>query len=142
MDTIIPLCLSRQTVFDLQDYLFDHSDCADLPQLIRQVIEEWIGARQTSWQLDEQAKLNGYLWKSLFLPEGTRLMTKYRGVSRTATVENGRIVCDECAMSPRQFAHAAGGTGRNAWQTIWIRLPGEKFWKQAAACRPKSCKTL
>jgi hypothetical protein len=35
-------------------------------------------------------------------------------------------------VTPAQLANAIAGGTRNAWRDLWIRLPGERQWKNAA----------
>lgn len=77
----------------------------------------------------------GYQWKSLFLPDGTRLRMQYQGDHEYAMVEGDRLIYQGRPVSPNQFANSFGGGVRNAWQELAIRLPGEKRWTNAAARR-------
>ncbi|MYM69674.1 hypothetical protein GTP45_22920 [Pseudoduganella sp. FT55W] len=77
----------------------------------------------------------GYQWKQLFLPNGTELRTIYCGQSLYATVENEQILIDGVPTTPSRLANRQGCGSRNAWKTIWLRLPGNKRWELAARCR-------
>ena len=39
------------------------------------------------------------------------------------------------SMSPNQFATASLGTVRNAWEAIFVQIPGERDWKRATGLR-------
>jgi hypothetical protein len=82
------------------------------------------------------AATRGYQWKQLFLPNGTELRTIYCGRSIYATVENEQIISDSGPTTPSRLANSKGCGSRNAWQTIWLRLPGGTRWQRAADCRP------
>ncbi|MYN30683.1 hypothetical protein [Duganella levis] len=77
----------------------------------------------------------GYQWKQLFLPNGTELRTIYCGRSIYAKVENEQIISDSGPTTPSRLANSNGCGSRNAWQTIWLRLPGSTRWQRAADCR-------
>jgi hypothetical protein len=42
------------------------------------------------------------------------------------------------SVSPAQFVNLVGGTFRNAWTTIWVRMPCVDEWKPALALRKKT----
>jgi len=79
----------------------------------------------------------GYQWKRLFLPEGTRLRISFHGQQRFACVEGGTILSDGMATTPSRFANQDGCGSRNAWQAIWLQFPGERDWTPASNCHPK-----
>lgn len=77
----------------------------------------------------------GYQWKDVFLPNGTELRTIYCGRSAYATVEDEQIISDSGPTTPSRLANRRGCGTRNAWQTVWLRLPGSTRWQRAADCR-------
>jgi len=79
----------------------------------------------------------GYQWKRLFLSDGTRLRTSFRGQQRFARVEGAAIISDGAVTTPSRFANWDGCGSRNAWQAIWLQFPGECGWTPASICRPK-----
>lgn len=38
-------------------------------------------------------------------------------------------------MTPSQFAATVGGSRRNAWRDLWLRLPASLNWRKAAFLR-------
>jgi hypothetical protein len=81
--------------------------------------------------------MQGYQWKSLFLPDGTVLRTVFGGKNYHCRVDNDRIVYDGEAVSPSGFVNAVGGIRRNAWRSIWVLLSTEKEWKLADSLRTR-----
>lgn len=77
----------------------------------------------------------GYQWKQLFLPNGTELRATFCGKSTYAKVQDEVILCDGAPTTPSRLANASGCGTRNAWRAIWLRFPGDRAWKLAAACR-------
>lgn len=77
----------------------------------------------------------GYQWKSLFLPEGTRVRCLHRDGAAYAMVEGDRIIHEGRAVTPNQLANMFGSGVRNAWTQLYLRLPGDKYFKQAALHR-------
>ncbi len=77
----------------------------------------------------------GYRWKTLFLPDGTDLRMETARATYYARVEGDQIIFDGRSVSPRGMTLAIAGEGRNAWRDLWLKPPGERFWKQATRCR-------
>jgi len=66
----------------------------------------------------------GYQWQTLFLPNGTRLMAKYKGKPHYAEVQHSKIVDDAGSYSPSEWASkVANHTSRNAWRDIYVQDP-------------------
>lgn len=78
----------------------------------------------------------GYLWKRLFLPDGTLLRTTISGKTYHAKVEGDDLVSDGQKLSPSQFVNGHGGV-RNAWRVVWLRFPDGE-WERADRCRDAS----
>ncbi|WP_229260455.1 hypothetical protein [Duganella alba] len=81
------------------------------------------------------ATSRGYQWKQLFLPNGTELRAIYGGRPLYARVEDEQILSDNGPTTPSRLANRQGCGTRNAWQAIWLRLPGSTRWQRAAECR-------
>lgn len=78
----------------------------------------------------------GLYWKSLFLPNGTRVRMTYGGVDHFAEIRHERLMDDDESFSPSQWAsHVAGGTNRNAWRDLFVKTPGTVDWELAATAR-------
>jgi hypothetical protein len=77
----------------------------------------------------------GYQWKEVFLPAGTKLRASFDRKPYFAVVEGAEIKYGEHAVSPSCFANLHGSGNRNAWKTIWLRLPGSDGWLPADVCR-------
>jgi len=64
----------------------------------------------------------GYMWRNVFLSNGTELKMHYKGKDYYARVKNEKIYYKDISYSPSEFArHIANNTSRNAWRDIWIR---------------------
>jgi len=77
----------------------------------------------------------GYQWKEVFLPDGTRLRTSFDHKQYFAMVAGAEIKYGEHAISPSCFANLYGSGNRNAWKSVWLRLPGSTEWLLADVCR-------
>ncbi|MFD2366230.1 hypothetical protein [Pseudoduganella sp. GCM10020061] len=80
----------------------------------------------------------GFQWKDVFLPDGTRLKTRVRRRTYYAAVQGDRIQCEGKEMSPHVFANAFGVEGRNAWRHVWVHLPYDTSWKIASSLRQRN----
>ena len=60
---------------------------------------------------------------------------QYRGHYAFAKIVGDAVLYDGRPMSPNQFAAEVAGTARNAWRDLWLRLPGQRYWKNAAFIR-------
>jgi hypothetical protein len=84
----------------------------------------------------------GFQWKNLFLPNGTRLRMTYKGTVHEAEVRHRQIVHDGeteyegSPLSPSLLVRKiAGDTNRNAWRDLYILRPGERDWVLADVAR-------
>jgi hypothetical protein len=98
-------------------------------------IREWL-ARNDPESFGMPA-VNGYQWKSVFLPNGTVLRTVFGGKNYHCRVEGDAIVYNNDRVSPAGFVNAAGGVRRNAWKALWILFPNSSVWRSAGSLRPK-----
>ncbi len=73
----------------------------------------------------------GYQWKELFLPDSTELRMECAGATFYAKVVGDDILYGGRSVSPRGLTLAIAGDGRNAWRDLWLRLPGDRYWKRA-----------
>lgn len=78
---------------------------------------------------------NGYRWKTIFLPHGTRLRMHTAAGAQDGVIQNGELVFNGRRMSPRQMTIAAAGDGYNAWRSLWLLLPDSSRWKNALQLR-------
>jgi len=78
---------------------------------------------------------NGYQWKQVFLPEGTKLRASFGRQSYFAMVEGEQIKYGKHAISPSCLANLFGSGNRNAWKAVWLRFPGSDEWLLAETCR-------
>jgi len=78
---------------------------------------------------------DGYQWKQLFLPDGTRLRASFGRTHYFAVVQGAEIRYGEQAVSPSGFANLKGSGNRNAWKAVWLRFPGSELWVLADVCR-------
>lgn len=103
-------------------------------EALGQAVKTWI-AHEREIHPDRVESVRGYQWKTLFLPESTELSMVYGDQTYHARVVANDIMFEGRSVSPRGMTLAIAGEGRNAWRDLRIRLPGERGWKRASACR-------
>jgi len=115
---------------ELRQFLSRSNKPLPLADAMRTAINEWI-ARQP----DVDQPHCGYQWKQLFLPSGTQLRLHHRGRHYYAHVEGDQIIFKQRCVSPRGMVLSIAGEGRNAWRDLWLHLPQEGNWINAARLR-------
>jgi hypothetical protein len=119
----------------LAEFLASSGSPLTAAEAASKAIDQWI-ASQRGQLLDLPiGSPHGYRWKTLFLPEGTRVRMHCAGKNFDATVEGDDLVFEGRSMSPRQMTLAVSGQGYNAWRALWILLPGASRWRPASLLR-------
>lgn len=113
---------------DLGAYLRQTGDTRTPGDLVAAALKAWLNPRM-------QRERIGYQWKNLFLPDGTELRMRYRGVFYYASIKRDQLVYAGEAVSPRGWALMVTGTVRNPWRDIWIRRTYHELWTQAGTWR-------
>ncbi|NGZ86970.1 hypothetical protein GW587_22240 [Duganella sp. SAP-35] len=112
----------------------------DLSEAINTALEFWLDAKAALSPGADPAKLRGYQWKSLFLPEGTILRSWSYGEHNYARVEGDKIMHQGRSVSPNEFARFFARTARNAWFDLSVRRPGDKRYTMADVLRREQAK--
>lgn len=131
----IPVPVPHEVFNALCDYMDEVHCKRHITFVAGDAIKAWIADARKRAAESPTAVAQGYQWKILFLPSGTRLKTSVRGRTMYAVVEGERIIHENRTMSPHEFANAFGVRGRNAWRDIWIHLPYDETWRLAATVR-------
>lgn len=98
-------------------------------------LKHWVAAEQQAAAPARAYPVSGYQWKSLFLPDTSRVRMHFGGQWFYAVVSGDQLMFEGRPVSPRQMTLAIAGDGRNAWRDLWICLPGEKKWSPASRLR-------
>jgi hypothetical protein len=106
-------------------------DTRNMDAIVEEALQAWLHKAACANPPAAQAAARGYLWKSLFLPEGTLLRFDYKKQSYHAEVRGDAIVYQGRAYSPRQLLLHVTGSVRNAWRELWLRCPGDHRWHLA-----------
>lgn len=120
------VAITLPTLRALLEYHDAHPTEKDLADLADLAIRDW---------LVRQRGPLGYFWKGVLLPDGSRLCISSLQRSFYATVVGDELIFEGQSMSPNQFATACLGTVRNAWEAIFVQIPGDRDWKRATRLR-------
>lgn len=126
MSQTVSVPIALPTLRALLDYQAGHASKESFSDLVDRIFREWL-ARERSPQ--------GYLWKTVMLPEGSRLRISSLHRAHFAAIVGSELIYEGVSMSPNQLARASLGTVRNAWEAIQIQLPGELNWTAANRLR-------
>ena len=148
MNATAPNTLPPYLVAELAMHLRNSGSELNVMQAASAAIRAWINADKARLQAPAPAEAaaasavaatagpsRGYLWKNLFLPHGTELRMSTRESTYHARVDGDEIRFNGRSVSPRGMTLAIYGEGRNAWRDLWLKLPGERYWKAASRCR-------
>jgi hypothetical protein len=133
-----PVNLPVEDFLQLELHLMDARPDTTPHKFVADLVKRWLAVENERLALRRDGPpLRGFQWKSLFLPDGTKLRTTLGKTVVFASVRDDRIVSDDGSMfTPSQFANRRA-TGRNAWRSIWLRFPGCEHWTLAANCRER-----
>lgn len=115
---------------ELLDYLRVSGSTLSPAEAIGRALKHWMAA-----QREAAAPVQGYQWKCLFLPSGSRVRMHHEARCHYAEVSGEDLLYQGRPVSPRQFTLMVAGPGRNAWRELWVRLNGEKNWVRASKLR-------
>lgn len=132
-----PVPVSFDSYDALASYMEEVRCTLDISSVISMAINDWIAASRKRSAEPPARKVEGYLWKELFLPAGTRLRTKAMGQVTWALVQGSAVMCEGRRVSPNEFANGLGCARRSAWKSIWIKLPYEEQWVLASELRKR-----
>jgi len=65
----------------------------------------------------------GFQWKQLFLPNGTKIFMTFGQKKHQAIVKHGAFIFNGITSSPSQFAKSVAGHSRNAWRDLYVKRP-------------------
>jgi hypothetical protein len=133
MFTTVSVQLPHPVLLQLVAHLEKPGGPQDLSAAMLAALELWLCEQQCPHP--GQPPLHGYQWKSLFLPEGTRLRSWSYGEHNYAEVVGDQIIHNGRAVSPNQFARSFARSNRNAWSDLSVRRPGDKKWTVASRLR-------
>lgn len=132
---MIPVTVSLQLpgplLLELLAFLRGQDDEPDLSQAATDALRNWLDQQTRTPPSTDQSQTRGYWWKSLFLPEGSKLKKFLRPGHDCAVVEGDRLMYEGRPVSPNQFAGLFSGCVRNAWRDLAVWSPDDRKWKYA-----------
>jgi len=128
------LAIRPDTLYQLLDHLRETGSPLKPAEAAEQALRAWL-ANAREQRGDNGAILHGYRWKTLFLPEGSRLRVWLRHEHGHAEVIGDELIYDDRPVSPNEYVRHCAGPNRNAWELISILLPGAPKWIPATVLR-------
>ncbi|WP_256079128.1 hypothetical protein [Massilia sp. YIM B04103] len=135
MQIQLTLNIDTATLQDLLAYLEETASEQEPAEAAAHALRYWLTAMREQSPSLEVSALRGYQWKSLFLPEGSRLRMYCQHEYGYARVVGDQLIYQGRALTPNQFVTACSGGTRNAWRDLSVNFPGEKTWKLACVRR-------
>jgi hypothetical protein len=132
MTSRVTLEVSLPTLHALLDYHAEHAAGRALADLADIAICEWLQRQRAA---NKPVDPKRFFWKTVFLPDGTRLRIRSRQGPHYAEVVCGELIYEGEAVSPNQFVTASLRNVGNAWKVIHVQLPGDTDWTPALHLR-------
>jgi len=132
MSPNVCIAISSKTLRALLDYQEEQETEFDPASLAEFAICDWLAQQRERAKPQGQ---RGYFWKKLFLPDGTRLRISNHRMTRYAAIVGDDLVHDCMTMSPNRFVQSTLGSARNAWNVVYVQMPGTREWKMAFRLR-------
>ena len=105
----------------IEDIIMDYLERTESDDGWREEYYEYI-EKQQSYE-DYGNPSEGYQWKQLFLPNGTKIFMTFGQKKHQAIVKHGAFMVDDATSSPSQFANSVARHSRNAWRDLYIKRP-------------------
>jgi hypothetical protein len=132
--SFIAVPVNTSTFLDLASFLKSERDVRGPTEIVEVAIRYWLD--NASWKPEFiDKKRRGYRWKSLFLPDGTKVRMRYRSQYFYAEIVGDDFIWKGTASSPSQFANGVTSTSRNAWKDIEVMRPDDSEWYLADGLR-------
>jgi hypothetical protein len=135
MSDTIAIQIPTDTLFDLLRHLQSRGKTLDPADAASQAITQWLARAKRGEVGSAEPMPSGYQWKTLFLPEGSRLHVFCKGQYGYAYVVGDKLLYKGKPTSPNRFALTICGYAINAWEYLMIELPGERRPKLACVLR-------
>jgi hypothetical protein len=137
--SIISVPIATKTFLALAAALKDRNSGQDPVDAINDAVENLIesirsapSAFPNAEQISPKQEVrDGYWWKQLFVPSGTRARMAYRYHSFEADVSSRGISYEGKFFSPSEWVNYITKTNRNAWRDIEFQFAGSEAWALA-----------
>ena len=136
MNALYGPTLPPHLLSELAMHLRNTGSMLTVAQAATKAILAWMSANPTQApDPEDPVPVQGYQWKTLFLPDGTEVRMSTREATYHARVVGDYIMFEGRRYSPRGFTLHIAGSGRNAWRDLWLRMPGERYYVSASRRR-------
>jgi hypothetical protein len=119
---------------DFHQFAAKQGRAADAVGVIQSVLENWLDMQDWSERTFPSAA-GGFRWKTVVLPDTTKIRMRYLGEYHYASIEGDRFIWNGEASSPGQFVNGVTGTSRSAWRDIEVKRPTDPEWIAAHTLR-------
>lgn len=141
MTSTISVPLSVKTFLDLAAFLRAQGSARDPVAVIEDAVLYWM--ENAAWKQEDlmpevvnAPRHQGYLWRKVLLPPGTKIRTQHKRQTFHAEIIDGHFVYNGQSMTPPEFANTvAAGTTRNAWKVLDIKRPEDRDFVPAEVLR-------
>ncbi len=136
----VSISIPTVKLLKLADFLRVQGSECDPVEAVSYAIDYWVDNltwKQEDLKLGISTENKGYMWKSLFLPHGTKLRMKYKGQYSYSQIISDELIFDDSVLSPSEFASKVAGSNRNAWRFLEIRRRGDNEWINADHLRSR-----
>lgn len=105
--------------------------------LIEDVVRDFFDRTAEDFAHRRTNRGNGVRWENAFLPDKTRLRTRYYGEYKYAEIEGDKIVFDgkEVSSISQLASRMRDNTSVNAWLHVEVMRPGDREWQKADILR-------
>ena len=133
----IYVAISPKTYLDLTTFLAASNLPDDPTDVIESAVAYWMDNAEWKEGLapSQRQSRQGYHWKTLFLPHGTKLRMRYRNDYHYAEVVEDDLIFESVKVSPSEFTFKVTNTSRNAWRDIEVMRPLDSQWRVADILR-------
>lgn len=135
MNTYTGLQIPTPILRELLDFLHWRNSELDPSEAAAQALRAWLDDMRRKVLMAEDQEPDGYFWKNVFLPNGTRIHLAGSSGIGFAFIVKGKFVHNGAPTSPNKYAALAAGNTRNAWRDLVVRIPGEPRPKLAYILR-------
>jgi len=107
--------------------------------LIQNVVDDFLERNPSTGKEPTRQRGAGIIWETLFLPEKTKVRTRYLGNYKYAEIRKDNVLFEGKSYPSvsKAISKMRGNTSNNAWKVAEILLPTASKWMHASAMRRK-----
>jgi hypothetical protein len=107
--------------------------------VIEDVVTDFLERTADDLPNNRRGRGAGVYWDTLFLPDKTRLRTKYYGEYKYAEVKADKLIYDgkTCSSVAQATNKMRGNTSNNAWRVVEVLRPNDSQWIPADVLRKR-----